>query len=190
MSGNSANLMSGPAIIYIDESGDVDFGFTKGPLKLDVTAQVLNLMADQLGTTPANKIITGIEAKVTIPLAEYTLVNIKRSFANAVPLQDDVTSPRRTRRSSSARRKVASLAAKKITIKPIDPITAIETTNKDLWITIPLASPDETTIGLELGTESQRVINATFYCFPDTANSNRVLYFGDGTAVDANESGF
>jgi hypothetical protein len=190
MSGNSANLMSGPAIIYIDESGDVDFGFTKGPVKLDVTAQVLNLMADQLGTTPANKIITGIEAKVTIPLAEYTLVNIKRSFANAVPLQDDVTAGHKRVDLRPLAGKSLLSRAKKITIKPIDPITAIETTNKDLWITIPLASPDETTIGLELGTESQRVINATFYCFPDTANSNRVLYFGDGTAVDANESGF
>lgn len=186
--GDTALLIQGPAKLYYDNSGLVDFGFTKDGIKLDYEPLTMDLVADQLGDTPARTVLTGAKASVTANLAEYTLVNLKWALANAVPLQDDVTS---TKKKVSIRPLAGKTPTqRKFVIKPIDPATGVETTNKDLWVTIPkgcLLGP----ASMSFGHRDQRVIPITIVCYPDTdANKNELLFFGDETVVDANESGF
>jgi len=182
---------SGANVVGILTLVDTEIGFTKGGVKVDVVPHVLNLLADQLGSTEANTIITGVSAKVHVPFAEITLLTFARAFSNAVPLQDDTTGSKKRVEIRPLSGKSLLAIAKTMTLKPIDPNTGVETTNKDLWVTIPLAAPDESNITIDYAAENQRILDVSFKCFPDTdTNKNRLLFFGDSTVVDANESGF
>jgi hypothetical protein len=184
-------LLGGPANVYYDNAGLVNVGYTKDGAKIEATPKIFTFETDQTGKMPAAKVLSGIEAYVMFSLAEYSLDNLKLAFANAVPLQDDTTpSKKRVELRPLPGKNLATSKGKKWVIKPIDPATGIETTNKDLWITVPIGAPDEQTVSLVWAVETQFVIPIRLYCFPDSANHDRVLFFGDETAVDANESGF
>jgi hypothetical protein len=189
--GNLANLLGGPAKVYYDNSGLVDVGYTKEGVKADITPKVFTFETDQTGKMPATKVLSGVEAYVLFNLAEYSLDNLKLALANAVPLQDDTTpTKKRLEIRPQPGKNLATSKGKKWVFKPIDPATGIETTNKDLWITVPIGAPDETTVSITWAVETQLIIPIRLYCFPDSANKDRVLFWGDETAVDANESGF
>lgn len=184
---DTALLLQGPAWLYYDNSGLVQFGYTKDGIMLEVEPLTMDLVADQLGDTPARTILTGVKAQVKTNLAEFSLVNLKLVMANAVPLQDDVTS---TKKKVSIRPLAGKTPTqRKFVIKPIDAATGVETTNKDLWVTIPkgcLIGPTS----INFNHREQRVTPIVITCYPDVANASEVLFFGDETVVDANESGF
>jgi len=51
-------------------------GCTEGGVRVAFTTDVSDLMCDQWGTQPYDQMITGQGARVTVPLAEYTLENL------------------------------------------------------------------------------------------------------------------
>lgn len=188
--GDVAKLYSGPcAVFYYNGTTDVEVGFTKGGVKLDVTPKSFTLMVDQLGETPANKVLTGVEVKINFALAEFSLENLKLAMANAVPLQDDTTSTKHRVDIRPLAGKSMYDAAKKWTIKPLDN-TGQPTTDKNLWITAPKAAPDDATVSLSFMTGEQRTIPVTLVCLPDSAFDDALVIFGDTSVVDVDGSGF
>ena len=185
---DTTKLKIGPANVYLEEGGvDVNIGFTNGQITFESEVQTIDLVADQLGTTPIDKIVTGASVMITVPLAEISLESFKRAMATAKTFVDDVDdTKRRLEIHPNAGQSLRALS-KKLTIKPID--GGAETTNKERWIIAPIASPDATTVSIAFGNSDQQGIEAKFVCFPDVDNGNRMVYMGDETADDADESG-
>lgn len=187
--GNIANLLNGPVQVLIDIVGvPTDIGFTKGGVRASITPLVQSFTVDQLGDTEVKRRIKGVDAKVMFSLAEYTLDNLKRALLNSVPLQDDVTS---TKKKLSIRPLAGKVVPEtKWIFKPIDAATGTGTTDANQWLTVPKGCPDEATVELAFSNDELTLIPITLDCQPDTANKDEVMYFGDGTVADANESGF
>ena len=189
MGGTIANLLNGPVQVMIDVGGTLtDVGFTKGGVRASVTPLIQAFTVDQLGDTEVKRRIKGVDAKVMFSLAEYTLENLKRALLNAVPLQDDVTA---TKKKLSVRPRAGQVVPEtKWVFKPIDADTGTGTTDANQWLTVPKGCPDESTVELAFSNDELTLIPITLDCQPDTANNDEVMYFGDGTVVDTNESGF
>ncbi len=188
--GTKANLKATPYAVYIDESGLQDIGYTKGGLKIDITPKVRIFTVDQLGDTPAKKVLNGCEAKLMFSFAENTLINLKRALLNGVPLQDDTTP---TKQNITIRPKVGlSIPQKKWVFKPIN--AGVISTDQNEWITIPAGELSDAVTNLILNGDDLRLIPVTLDCMPWEAGTgsyaNAQIIFGDDTVVDANESGF
>jgi hypothetical protein len=187
--GDVAKLFNGPVQMLIDIAGSLaDIGFTKGGLKIDVTPKVQAFTVDQQGDTEVKRVLKGVDVKVMFSCAEYTLDNLKRALVNGITLQDDVTA---TKKKLSIRPLAGkSLAGTKWVFKPIDPLTGVGSIDANTWVTVPKGVPDESTVSLLLSPDDLTLIPITLDCLPDSANKDEVIFFGDGSVVDANESGF
>lgn len=187
--GDVAKLFNGPVQVLIDILGTpTDIGFTKGGVRISITPRIQAFTVDQLGDTEVKRRIKGVDAKVMFSFAEYTLDNLKRALLNAVPLQDDTTP-------SKKKLSIRPLAGKvvpenKWIFKPIDAATGVGTTDANQWFTATKAALDEATVELVYNNDDLTLIPITLDLQPDSANKDEVGYFGDGTVVDANESGF
>jgi hypothetical protein len=161
---------------------DTFIGGTDDGTEVSVKTDSIALTVSQLGTTPADKVVTGVEVMVKVVLKEIKLESFKRAIASATTIVDD--SAPTHRRLEIVPKPGLSLRsiAKRLTIKPI--LGAVETTDKEAWIVAPIAAPDATTVKVAFSNTAQRVIEANFYCFPDTANANRCLFMGDESAAD------
>jgi hypothetical protein len=187
--GNVANLLNGPVQVLIDILGTpTDIGYTKGGVRAMVTPKIQAFTVDQLGDTEVKRRIKGVDAKVSFSFAEYTLDNLKRALLNAVPLQDDATP---TKKKLSIRPLAGKVVPEvKWIFKPIDAATGVGTTDANQWLTVPKGALDESTVELAFNNDDLTLIPITIDCQPDPANKDEVMFFGDGTVVDANESGF
>jgi hypothetical protein len=181
---DTTKLHLGPCNVYLKEGGaDVNIGYVLDGVTVDIETAVVDLNASQLGTTPADKIVTGVKVSIKVPFAEISLENFKRAIASAATQVDTVDPLKRKLTVSPAAGQSLRAMAKKLTIKPID--GGVETTNKERWIIAPLASPDGSTVAIAFGNGEQQNVEANFYCFPDTANGNVCLTMGDETASGA-----
>lgn len=178
---NDGALRLGPANIYLFEnSADVNIGYVDS-VEISVTPQVANLMGGQAGTTPVDKVITGVEGKVSFNIQQIELSGWRRALLGVAQAFQGVTTPanKRLEIQSKAGQSLRALA-KKMTIKPI--YGGLETTNVEEIIVVPFASPDADTVNLILSASTQEMIKATYYMFPDSTKRNRILYFGDDTS--------
>jgi hypothetical protein len=55
----------------------VDLGHTKGGVTVSYEPEYYDIAVDKYGNTPAEKVLVGESLKVTVPLAEATLANLK-----------------------------------------------------------------------------------------------------------------
>lgn len=184
-----ANIKSGPFQFLIDIAGTLtDVGYTKGGLRVAITPRIGGFTVDQLGDTEVRRVVRGVDARVSFSVAEVTLDNLKRALLNSVPLQDDVTA---TKKKLSIRPKAGqALTGTKWVFKPIDPATGVASTDANTWITIPKAVPDESSVEILYSVDDMTLVPFSLDCLPDSANKDEVLFFGDGTVSDTNESGF
>jgi len=179
---DSTALKLGPCNVYLYEgSADVNIGYVDDGVIVNIETSTVDLTASQLGTTPIDKVVTGVTVSITVPFKEILLENFQRAIANT-DLIVDGTTPTKRRLEILPKAGLSLLStAKKLTIKPID--GGVETTDKERWIVAPLAAPDGSTVSIAFGNTDQQMIEANFYCFPDSANGNRCLYLGDSTAT-------
>lgn len=75
MSSDSKNVKLGACRVKF---GGVDLGLTKGGVEVQVATETKKVNVDQFGTTEVNEYIQGRTVKVTAPLAETTLENLKK----------------------------------------------------------------------------------------------------------------
>ncbi|PHM52399.1 hypothetical protein Xhom_04477 [Xenorhabdus hominickii] len=71
MSGNKVeNIKLGACNVSFN---DVDLGYTKGGVEVEITTDTLKVTVDQFGETTVSELIQGRNIKVTVPLAETVL---------------------------------------------------------------------------------------------------------------------
>lgn len=173
-----AKLETGPCNVYLD---DVDVGALDDGVTVEVTSETTDLTASQFGTTPINKVITGVSVKVSFAMKEVSLDSFRAAISNSDAIVTDAVDPTKkklqiTPKAGTDLRSIAS----KLVLKPI--IGGVETADANKFYTAPVAAPDAGTVSIAFGNTEQRKINATFICFPDPL-TNEVLILGDETAA-------
>ncbi len=169
----------GPVAVYLYENAAfVNVGGT-GPVEVEVKSTWENLVAEQLGTAPANAVCTGVEAKVTFAFREIILENFARACKAYVKTYHDLTK-RRVEIGANVGQDLKSIAQK---IKLVPLVGGVETTDLEQIVFADFAAPSANTIKIPFAAKGQREIAAEFILLPDPSKANRLLYLGDDTAT-------
>ena len=178
MAADSSKVKLGPAKVTFDVDGTpVEFEATQGGVVLNYTITTREVNIDQYGTTPIKEIITGHQASIEVPFAEYDLAKLNAIIPGAVLVGSG--SSRRVDIDASA---VTDLLdrAKKVIITPLfsdDP--------EDI-VTLYKAAPVPQ-LNYTYSYENEWITNVTFKAYPD-ADGN-LIAFGDPDATDDEEEG-
>ena len=171
---DSANLVLGPANVYLEEDGsDVDLGYL-GDVSVKFSTEASPLTASQTGTSPLDKVMTGGSAQVLVAFKELTLENFARAFPGATLTADG----HRVDFINKVGLSLRSLA-KQLTVKRL--VGGVESTLSKDWFIFPEASPVEGEITLAYSATDQQTLAVTFEAWPDDS-TGRWGFAGDELA--------
>lgn len=173
MASNVEKIELGPAIVeYGDGQDAVLFETTIGGVVLTVETTYREQKIDQEGETVVSKRITGRNAKVTVPFAEYDLDKIPKIMVGASLIEG--TDGKKVEITTAVGQDLIK-KAKKAVVKPIagknDPST---------WATLPLAFP-ETDLQYNYDNDNERITNITLSSTPD--ENGVILVLGDASTT-------
>lgn len=173
MASDYRKLELGPAVIeYGDGQDKVLFETTIGGVVLTVETTYREQKVDQLGETVVSKRITGRNAKVTVPFAEYDLEKIPQIMVGATLIEGE--DGKKVEIATGVGQDLLA-KAKKVVIKPVaakdDPMK---------WATLPLAFP-ETDLSYNYDNDNERITNITLSSTPD--ENGVILILGDATTT-------
>lgn len=158
----------GPCAVYFGTAGaEVNLGRTEGGVRIAFTTDVADLMSDQWGTQPEDQVITGQGARITVPLAEYTLTNL------GIALNQDVLF---TELIEGARLVGTKMSSKGQSLVLMEYVDGVVSTLDENSIRFPVAAPVGNPEILFSKTD-QRIIEIEFVAFPDA--SDILYYIGD-----------
>lgn len=167
----NTDLELGPCQALFGVAGaEADLGETEGGIRVAWTTDVADLLTDQFGTQPQDQVITGQGARITIPLAEYTLTHMAQALNQTLVSGNLIEGGRLVGTKMTAQ-------AKSLLLKAYVDGSASELTEN--WIRFPLAAP----VGspeIAFSKADQRIIEIEFIAFPDVLNI--LYYIGDETA--------
>lgn len=170
---DTKNIRLGTCKVYFD---NVDLGLTIGGVELEVTTTTHETKVDQFGETVVEEIITGRNAKVTVPMAETTLENMVRIMPGAT-LVTDGTDPTKKRVDVNVGAGTSLLAAsKELRLHPV----ALADTDKSEDVIIPKAGTSGA-VKFAYKTDSERVYNTEFKAYPDPV-TGKLISFGNPDA--------
>ena len=173
MASNAEKIELGPAIVeYGDSSDKVIFETTIGGVVLTVETTYRDQKTDQGGETIVDKRITGRNAKVTVPFAEYELGTIPKVMVGAEIVTG--ASGDKVLIKTGVGQSLLS-KAKKVVIKPL-----AAKNDPSKWATIPLAYP-ETDLQYSYDNDNERITNVTLSATPDV--DDVILVLGDETVT-------
>ena len=160
-----ADLDLGPCQVNYGTAGaEVDLGRTEGGVRVAFATDVTDLMSDQWGTQPEDGVITGQGARITVPLAEYTLANL------AIALNQDLVGDELIEGGRLVGTKLRSLADSLLLKKYVDgEVSQDDTDYMRFPVATPVGSPE-----ILFDKNTQRIIEVEFIAFPD---SDDILYF-------------
>jgi len=160
-----ADLDLGPCQVNYGTAGaEVDLGRTEGGVRVAFATDVTDLMSDQWGTQPEDGVITGQGARITVPLAEYTLTNLGIALHQSL-IGDGLIEGVRL-----VGTKMRSLAESLLLKKYVDGVVSA---NEEDWIRFPVAAAAANPEIL-FDKSTQRIIEVEFIAYPD---SDDILYF-------------
>jgi hypothetical protein len=179
-------LSGGPARVYVDVASTLtEVGHLFGGVDVNIPEPaVMDLMADELGQTPADGVYNGMSARpsVVIRMAEFSLTNLQRAIPNSTLITDGTTPTKKRLEVRSVSGTKLSAGATKWVVKPIDPSTGAVSTDANTWVTVHK--------GVAIGAVNtsykngeQRVIELTLTALPDGTSNNRTISYGDITAT-------
>lgn len=176
MAVDANKITLGPARVTFDFGGTepVIFEQTQGGVVLTYEETTRDINIDQLGTTPADVIITGRTASVAVPIAERDLAKLAKIIPGAV-LVTDATDPTKQRVDVNAEIVQRLFPyAKKVKIEPLD----IYATPADTVI-LHKAAP-QSNLNYTYSYDNELITNTTFRAFPDA--DGLLISFGDPDA--------
>ena len=162
--------LSPVAVYFGTVDAEENLGRTEGGVRVAFTTDVADLMSDQWGTQPEDQVITGQGARVTVPLAEYTLDNLALAL-NMTVVGDALIEGERL-----VGTKLSDVANSLLLKEYKDGVVSEDSKN---WIRFPVAAP----VGnpeIIFSRTDQRIIEIEFVCFPDS--DNILYYIGDESA--------
>lgn len=158
----------GPAIVEYGDGQDlVVFETTIGGVNLQVETTYREQKTDQTGETVVSKRITGRDASVTVPFAEYQLDIIPKIMVGAEAVTDGTKGTKVNVKTGVGLDLIS--AAKKVVIKPV-----AHKTDPAFWVTLPLAYP-ETDLQFNYNNENERITNIVLRSTPDDEGVIAVL---------------
>lgn len=182
MAVNSEDFELGPAQVTFDGT---DLGGDEGDTTVTITTDSADLLCNQLGSQPANKVIIGRGATVKVPMAEVTLANFLRTLPGTRLVTDAMDS---TKKKLVLAQGIGSKAigtsglAKQIVVKPyVDGVPSTDATDGK-WFTFPKSFP-VSTFELPYNRSGQRVLMVEFAVLPDPSHGNILGWVGDTTAA-------
>jgi hypothetical protein len=156
----------------------VALGKTHGGVTVTIKDDSTDLLSDQYGTSPEDTVITGTIVEVKLALAEISMTTLK-SILQPHAATEATTAVAGTNKVGTA---LLALAKELRLTKYVNGAVSTEAADD---IIFPKAAPVGD-VELTYDANSQRVLNATFKCFPGTVNSIAcTYYFGDDAAVFA-----
>lgn len=174
----------GPCMVYFGTAdaevviGDV--GDTEGGVTINFTNTYADLLSDQHGASPLDKVIVGRGATINVPIADVDLDafaivmgQTKKRLGADVGVAGE----------SLVGTKLSTLAQSLLLKKYVDGVvsTEAETDGVPNWIRFPVCAPSAETLALVFDKTTQRTLPAVFFAMPD-ANS-RLYFAGDETAA-------
>lgn len=170
MASSTENVKLGVCTVLFD---DIDLGFTKGGVEVEVQTSTHEVKVDQMGETPINELITGRTVTVKVPLAETTLDNLVKIMPGAT-LVTDGTDPLKKKVVVSTGVSTSLLAtAKTLTLRPKG------TTGADDFTVFKANCPGALNFAYKL--DDERVFVANFKGY--AANDGSLFSVGDDTAA-------
>lgn len=182
-----AGLELGPCEVKFGTAGaEVSLGKTQGGVTLRIGDDSVDLKSDQYGTSPEDTIITGTNVEVECNFAEV-------SFSLLGKILNQSTFGSATTGGVLGENNVGtSLKAAAQSLVLTKYVNGIPSTNPIDTITCPLAAPLGK-LELAFDADNQRVIPATFKCFPKSLTANWgtgapnaktvTYYFGNAAAT-------
>jgi len=174
MAVNAETIKLGPCKVTFDVGGTepIVFEQTQGGVVLTYEETTRDINVDQLGTSPADVIITGRSATIAVPLVEYDLDKL----AAIIPGAKLVTDGSKKRVDVSAA-KVERLFkyAKKVQLEPLD-----SGASADDIVTLHKAAA-QTNLNYTYSYDNELITNVTFRAFEDADDG--LISFGDPTAT-------
>ena len=159
------DLDLGPCAVYFGTHPDeANLGRTEGGVRAAFATDVADLMSDQWGTQPEDGVITGQGARITVPLAEYTLTNLGIALHQSL-IGDGLIEGVRL-----VGTKMRSLAESLLLKKYVDGVVSA---NEEDWMRFPVAAASANPEIL-FDKSTQRIIEVEFIAYPD---SDDILYF-------------
>lgn len=166
----------GPCKVTLDPEGatPIVIELTQGGVTLTYEETTRDVNADQFGTTPIKKIITGRTATVQVPVLEKDNEKLKNFISGSV-LVTNVADPTKKRLDVYADKVVDLLSvAKELRIEPLaEGATPADT------VTLFKAAP-QVNLNYQYSFNNELVTTVTFSGFPDA--TGKLLGFGDPDA--------
>jgi len=165
------DLTLGPCEVSFGTAGaEADLGRTEGGVRVAFATDVADLMSDQWASQPEDQVITGQGARVTVPLAEYTLDNL------AIALNQTLVGGALIEGERLVGTKMSDQGQSLLLKAYVD--GSVSTDEED-WMRFPVAAP----VGspeILFSRGDQRIIEIEFICFPD--GTDILYYIGDESA--------
>lgn len=183
---NKGKFRLGACNLYIKEGVVPAFvlaGYVRN-IKLTLSGHRSVLTGGQLGTTKADIVSTGAEAKIEGEFEEITLETWMRALRGNALLSIDDTTPTK-RRVDFIPNAGQSMLALAQAIKIVPLVGGIETVNLEEIPQMPLAVTTGSGISIQYDWQNQAVVKFEMEALPDETALDRLIYWGDSTAVDA-----
>lgn len=155
--------------------GGVDLGLTAGGVEVTVATTTHETKVDQLGDSTVNEFITGRTVMATCPLVETTIDNLILIMPGATKVGTGGTIRVDVGTSTGTS---LLLAAKELILHPI----ALADSDVSEDFIIPLAGVAGA-MNFSYKLDSERIYNAEFKGYPNTANGGLLFQIGDKTAT-------
>lgn len=161
----------------------VDLGKTNGGVTVKISDSSVDLKSDQFGDAPEDTVITGTMVEVTMALAEIDIATLESILQPQVASAGVSVSAAAVAGRNKTGTSLKSLGQELKLVKYVGGIPSIAEADV---IIFPVAAPIGD-VELSYDASNQRVLNATFKCFPGTVNAitDILYYFGDETATFA-----
>jgi len=174
MAVNAETIKLGPCKVTFDVGGTkpIVFEQTQGGVVLTYEETTRDINVDQLGTSPADVIITGRTATIAVPIVEFDLEKLSAIIPGAKLVVDGDK-----KRVDVSAAKVERLFkyAKKVQLEPLDSGATAEDT-----VTLYKAAA-QTNLNYTYSYDNELITNVTFRAFEDAENG--LISFGDPTAT-------
>lgn len=170
MASSTENVKLGVCNVLFDE---VDLGFTKGGVEVEVQTSTHEVMVDQTGETPIDEIIMGRTVQVTVPMAETTLENLVKVMPGST-LITDTADPTKKKVAVSTGVSISLLSlAKKLVLRPKG------TNGEDDFVVLKAMTSGALQFAYQ--TDQERIFNVVFKGYAD--ESGELFVVGDETAA-------
>lgn len=167
---NSENVKLGVCSVSFN---GVDLGHTKGGVELTYEPVFKDIAVDKYGETPTEKVLIGEKLTVKVPLAEYTLANLKV----AMPMGSKAGAGDARLTLGSNAGKEGSTEAKQLVLHPISEGTRVN----DVVVHKALVT---STVSIKHMVDEEKLVEVTFEALLDESKSdgNYLGFIGDSTA--------